>query len=110
MEKQTIISKIKQFSPSELIALNNQYCEDINSDDYIYENDEEFFETFFTKPIEAVRSAHFGDYRFNDELVQFDGYGNLESFNLMTIDKLPDFIENVADVVINNFDNYKFLF
>lgn len=110
MKKQTIISKIKQFSHSELIALNNQYCEDINSDDYIYENDEEFFETFFTKPIDAVGAVCCGDYRFNDNLVQFNGYGNLESFNLMTIDKLPDFVENVAEVVIDNFDNYKFLF
>lgn len=110
MKKQTIILKITQFSPNELIALNNQYCEDVNCEDFIYENNKEFFETFFPNSSEAVRACHFGDFRWNDNYIQFNGYGNLETFNLMTLDKLPDLVENVADVVYDNFENYNFLF
>lgn len=111
MKKQAIISKIKQFSQSELIALNNQYCEDINAmDDQIFENDDEFFELFFEKSIDAIRAVNFGDYRYSDNYVRFNGYGNLESFSYMTIDILPDLVENVADVVYDNFENYNFLF
>lgn len=31
--------------------------------------------------MEAVRAVHFGEYRYNDEFIKFNGYGNLETFN-----------------------------
>ena len=111
MKKQAIISKIKAMSSDQLVELNNLLVEDANwTDNGIYSNDEEFFETFFIKSSEAVRACHFGDYRWNDNLVKFNGYGNLDSFNLMTVDKLPDLVENVVDIVIDNFENYEHLF
>jgi hypothetical protein len=46
-----------------------------------YENDENFFELCFEgKPMEAVRAAQFGDYRYTDAFVKFNGYGNLDSY------------------------------
>ena len=42
-------------------------------------NDDEFFEIYFSKPIEAVRAAHFGNYNYMDDYVKFNAYGNLES-------------------------------
>jgi hypothetical protein len=45
-------------------------------------NDDEFFNIYFEgKPMEAVRSAHYGNYNYTDEYVRFNGYGNLESLS-----------------------------
>ena len=67
---------------------------DINSIDgsldYLeyYENNEEFFDTFFyNNPTEAVRSSFYGDYHYCDEWVKFDGYGNLKSVNDYELEK-----------------------
>lgn len=49
------------------------------SDDEIFYNDEDFFNTFFSSPLEAVRASCYGDYNYNDNFVKFDGYGNLDS-------------------------------
>lgn len=42
-------------------------------------NDDEFFEIYFSKPIEAVRAAYYGNYNYMDDYVKFDAYGNLAS-------------------------------
>ncbi len=66
----------------EIVNLWNRYCQENNDPDgEIWTNDEEFFEIFFTKPLDAVRAAHYGEYNFADDFVKFNGYGNLESFN-----------------------------
>lgn len=63
----------------------------------VYENDEEFFETFFNnKPMEAVRAAQYGDYKFNHEYVTFDGYGNLQSYSWFDYNtRLKDRIDEI---------------
>ncbi len=49
--------------------------------DYNY-NDEEFFDVYFgINTIDAVRAVCYGDYKFEDEFVKFNAYGNLESAN-----------------------------
>ena len=67
---------------------------DINSIDgsldYLeyYENNEEFFNTFFyNNPMEAVRSEFYGDYHYCDKYVKFDGYGNLKSVDDYGLEK-----------------------
>ena len=66
---------------------------DINSIDssldYLeyYENNEEFFDTFFYNPMEAVRSSYYGDYNYCDKYVKFDGYGNLKSVDDYELEK-----------------------
>lgn len=80
------IDEFKQF------VLNEVKDEEINMDDYndflrenncsddeIYYNDEDFFNTFFSSPLEAVRATYYGDYNYNDSFVKFNGYGNLDS-------------------------------
>ena len=65
----------------------------------VWENDEEFFETFFPdNPMEAVRSAVYGHYNYNDKFVKFNGYGNLESLTEVDYKWL---LENNVDDVIN---------
>ena len=47
-----------------------------------YENDEEFFNTFFAdNPMEVARATFYGNYKYCDQYVRFNGYGNLESFD-----------------------------
>lgn len=77
----------------EWISLHNQYCQEKGyGDDEIYENDEDFFQTFFADRIdEAVRATQFGRYHYTDAYVVFNGYGNLDTYDKYNIvDKLID--------------------
>lgn len=48
----------------------------------VYEFDEEFFETMFSSPAEAVRATFFGNIQnWMDDYIYFNGYGNLESMS-----------------------------
>ena len=70
-----------------------------------WENDEEFFTTFFyNNPMEAVRASYFGNYDFSDEYVKFDGYGNLTSANDHEIEE--EYKDYIDDVVSSLLDNY----
>lgn len=89
---------------SELVNVNNEYCQNHNMDDEIYINDEDFFNTFFEgKVLEAVRAVSFGEYNYSHEYVVFNGYGNLESFNNPT-DRVD--IESIAEDILENPENY----
>ena len=70
-------------SDDEKVSLWNEMCSDENrSDDEIFVNDEEFFEMFFANDvIKAVQATQYGKYNYSDDYVQFNGYGNLDSFN-----------------------------
>lgn len=72
-----------------------------------HENDEDFFETYFSgKMIEAVRATQFGDYRYSDDLVRFNGYANLDSFSEYTyIEELKDDVEEIIDSLIEEHHN-----
>ena len=49
------------------------------------DHNEIFYNNYFeSNPAEAVRAVLFGDVRWNDSYVRFDGYGNLK-----TIEKIP---------------------
>lgn len=111
--KKQIVSQILEMDMSGLIQLNNIYCREILGDmeSEIFDNDEEFFNTFFDgKVIEAVQCISYGDYRYSDNLVKFNGYGNLESFNYMGINQLCELPETMADEIINNYEEFEFLF
>lgn len=73
----------------------------------VYENDEEFFETFFSgKTVEAVRATQFGDYRYSDDFVRFNGYANLDSFNEYTyIEELKEEIDEIIELLIEKQHN-----
>lgn len=72
---------------------------------YYYDNDEDFFRTFFNNNIdEAVRAVCYGDYRYMDAYVQFNGYGNLESKNEWEVEK--ELEENVEEIFDAWYDEY----
>ena len=60
----------------------------------VWENDQYFFETFFHgREYEVARSICYGDYRYMDDWVRFNGYGNLESLSDWEADKEIEGIE-----------------
>lgn len=61
-----------------------------------FDNDEDFFDTFFTSPIEVARAVCYGKYNYMDEYVHLDVYGNLESCNEFDYEyKLKDNMEEI---------------
>jgi hypothetical protein len=95
---------LNNLSNEELISLHNQYCESVNDmDSQIFNNDEEFFEVYLPKSTDAIRACQYGDHRYADNFVQFNGYANLESF-----DNVSDRVnhDEIASDIIENEQNY----
>lgn len=99
-----LISLINQMDRDELIQLNNEYAQSINAfDDEVRFNDDDFLNTFFDKDLSGLaRAICYGDYRYSDELVRFNGYGNLESFNYFGADDLCEFVSTIAEYICEN--------
>lgn len=68
-----LTTRNKVYVHSEFVRGTNRY------DDDIFFNDEEFFEENFGKTMDAVRAVSYGKYKYTDEYIWFDGYGNLET-------------------------------
>ena len=71
-----------------------------------WNNDEDFFnDFFFNNPMEAVRSSFYGNYKFCDEYVKFNGYGNLESFNDYDLEKeYKNYIDDIVNSLLKHYD------
>ena len=67
-----------------------------------YENDEEFFDTFYyKKPYEVARAICYGSYTYTDEYVNIDVYGNLNSCSEWDLeDELKSSISDIVDRLI----------
>ena len=71
-----------------------------------WENDEEFFNTFFDNPMEAIRATYYGDYNYNDEYIKFNGYGNIDSYSeYERIEEIKDSIDDIVDNLIEYYYN-----
>lgn len=64
---------------SDKVEVHNIYARENDPDDEIFENTEDFLDENFSSPSEAVRAATYGDYRYTDDYVWFNGLANLES-------------------------------
>lgn len=102
---ESVMEYLEGLSNDELVSIHNEYCQSINdSDNEIFNNDEEFFEMFFSgKVVEAVRAASYGNFQFNHDYVKFNGYANLDSFNNPS-DNID--ISEIADDILENERNY----
>ena len=69
-----------------------------------WENDEDFFNTFFNNPMEAIRATYYGDYNYNDEYVKFNGYGNIDSYS--EYERIEEIKDNIDDIVENLIECY----
>ena len=92
------IDKIKQalreLDPEDKINMHNMMCsegEEGDPDDQIYENDEEFFNMFYSNDVfGAVQRAVYGDYSPAHDYVTLDGYANLQSIEKDRLDRFID--------------------
>lgn len=105
---QQIIDIINEMTEGELVELNNDYCRSANyHDDEVYQNDEDFFLTFFENDtIGAVRAVSYGSYNYSHTYVKFNGYGNLESFSYFTADDLCENVETMAEYIAENLHEF----
>ena len=106
MNYQPIIDTINEMNASELISLNNLYCQENRLDGEIYDNNREFFDMYLPNSFDALQKTFYGSYTFNDKFVKFDGYANLDSFDSFDSSDLPERIEKVAEYIYDN--QYKF--
>lgn len=93
------------------IDIHNIYVRETSSyyDDEIAHNDDEFFNMFFeNNPSGAVRASSFGDFRYNDDWVWFNGYGNLETGNYEDQLPLRD-AEDMAEWYIDHYDEVDYI-
>lgn len=73
-----------------------------------YDNDEEFFNTFYyNRPMEVARAIQFGRYNINDDYVLINNLGNIESYSEYEIDELileyeEEIIETYKELVEDN--------
>ena len=81
----------------ELNNYNNCLCDLI-----VFDNDEEFFDVFFDSRLDIVRAICYGNYNYSDEYVNFDGYGNLVSYDEYEYEKL--LTDNINDITNNLID------
>lgn len=100
-QKESIIDVLKTMETETLISIWNNYCSEQNMDDYIYNNDEDFFNEMFEKPDDAVRAVCYGFYEYTDAYVIFNGYGNLVSFEIYDAKKYINF-DTLADYIMDN--------
>ena len=69
-----------------------------------WENDEEFFNTFFDNPMDAIRATYYGNYNYNDDYVKFNGYGNIDSYS--EYERIEEIKDNIDDIVENLVECY----
>lgn len=81
--------------------------------DYLkfYENDGEFFDTYFSSPMEAVQATQSGYYSINDDYVRFNEYGILESFfdEEGKNNEIKDNIDEIVDCLIEYYGCNKYI-
>lgn len=71
-----------------------------------YENDDDFFECYFKDKAEVARAVYYGDYRYNDDYVKFNAYGNLESCcKYEYIEELKDYVDDVVEILLQEYKN-----
>jgi hypothetical protein len=98
-----IMEALEEMEIEKLVSIHNERCYDQNYyDDEIFYNDDDFFNTYYhNKVIEAVRAVTYGDYRYTDEYMRYNGYGNLVSMTEWEVGNWIDKNE-VAEWMIEN--------
>lgn len=111
MKTNEILNAINSMNESELIQLNNLYCESINDfDNMVYSNDEEFFSMLGWDGLRVAQSICYGEYNYSHNWVAFDGYGNLQSYYRFDINNLVETPETIAEYITENFEEFEYLF
>jgi len=103
--KQRIILKMYELSEDELVQLNNLIAyEFVWTNDEIYLNDLEFFNTFYP---DDSREARLKCHVKHRKWIKFKSNGFLESFPEMTVSKLTQTVGDIPTYIENNFEQFK---
>lgn len=98
---------LDDLSDDEKLDLYNRYCEyNDDPESMIYPNDDDFLETMFgTNVNDVARAVYYGDYKYTDKYIKFDGYGNLQTY-YESYDALEDnFVDSeMVDFILENED------
>ena len=106
---EAIKDAIEQMDSRGLFELNNRYCESADYlDNFICENDDSFFQLF--SDVEHFAKVVSGNYYYYHRYVIFNGYGNLESFDRVTIGDLVDYPATMAEYIAENWHEFSDLF
>lgn len=104
--KQTIVNILQEKEGEAIRRIWNKYCNEENPDDYIYDNDEYELSQMFSGSSavsDALRTACYGEYKFTDAYVIFNGYGNLVSFGESELNEHIDY-DTLSDYLMDNGD------
>ena len=104
MEKRKkLVDYINGMGIEEKIALHNAYCDAANCmDDCIYSMDEMEEILGGVDTWELIRMVQFGDFDCTKDFWNFNGYGNLVSYNAL---ELPICAEDIADYILSEKDS-----
>lgn len=78
--KEKIQAVIDAMSDDDLMAINNDYCGEVNGEDYIYPMIEFDIIARYDSPTEIAYSIFNGSFNPNHEYFAVNAYGNYESF------------------------------
>lgn len=108
-KQEKVLEWLTTLENNELVAVWNSYAYEHDTDNIIYNFDDEFFEEEFSRPIDAVRAWHFGpeNNSWNAPYIKFNGYGNLETL-YGDYDELENYFdEDFYDYIIENASDYE---
>lgn len=93
---------LENLSDGELLSMWNDYQAEIRGESAVYDFDEQFFEDYFSSPIDAARAVYFGKIdSWANKYIMFNGYANLETSNypldLISVYDLASHIEGKQD-------------
>lgn len=97
-----IIEVLESLSSSELMQVNNRYCDANRCNDYIYHNDSDELNSLLGSPSNALRVASYGNYNYSHSYFRINGYDNLESFPTIELDNLVDTPAKIAEHILEN--------
>lgn len=81
----------------EMVTASNSWDGSLDNLDW-KENDEDFFNVYFdNNPAEVARAISFGNYKYNDEYVTFNAYGNLVTITSFEYEELLR--DNEEDII-----------
>jgi hypothetical protein len=106
-----ILAEINDLNESDLILLNNLYCDSINApDSIIYSNDQEFFDMLNWSGLRVAQAIFYGDYTYSNAWVTFDGYGNFKTYHYFTTEELVELPKVMAEYIADNYNEFESLF
>ena len=82
MKYNRFLNAWNELADEDKINCFNEYAREHNADEELFYFDEDFFNTFFSNPLDAVRACFFGNIEsWHDAYITFTGYTNLESLS-----------------------------